>query len=338
MIRPRALRQGDQVGFVAPAGSLADPSYLERSVRAAQAMGFGVKVGKSCDKVYGYLAGGDELRADDLNRMFLDDTVRAIVCMRGGYGAPRILDRLDYRAAAEHPKILLGYSDITALHIAYGQKSGLCTFHGPMPATEWIWPSFDRFTRDGLLRALTRAKPLGPIENPPGCPLEALSPGHAEGELAGGNLSLICALMGTPYQLDARGKILLIEDVDESVHRVDRMLTMLRLAGVFDVCAGVVLGGFTNCRAEHPKRSLTLRQAIEDVLLPFDGPVVWGYKIGHCEPKLTLPLGARCALDERGLRVLESALRAPARDGPASQYQSEQGHVSDCPQCRRELK
>jgi muramoyltetrapeptide carboxypeptidase len=267
-------------------------------------------VGESCCLAHGYLSGGDQVRADDLNQMFRDDSIDAIISIRGGYGAPRILDMLDYQLASEHPKLLAGYSDITALHIAYGQKSGLVTMHAPMPSTEWIADDYDDFTRTGLWRALTCAQPLGPILNPPECPVECLNGGVARGRLVGGNLCLIAALQGTPWEIDVRGAILVLEDVSEYVHRLDRMLTTLRLSGKFDDCAGIVLGGFTDCVPEYPDRSLTIRQVIEEVVLPSGKPVVSGYMIGHCSPKVTIPLGVEATLDaeNRLLTIDEAAL------------------------------
>ncbi len=308
MLKPKALRPGDTLGFVAPASPTKTLEGVEQSVEAARALGFEVVVGESCKNVHGYLSGDDQMRADDLNRMFEDDAVDAVIAIRGGYGAPRILDKLDFRLAAEHPKLLAGYSDITALHLAYGQKSGLITMHAPMPSTEWIQDDYDDFTRISLWRALTAAEPLGPVPNPPGFPVEILQGGVARGRLTGGNLCLIAALNGTPWEIDARDAILVLEDVGEYIHRLDRMLTTLRLSGKFDQCAGIVLGGFTDCPPEHPERSLTIRQVIEEVVLPCGKPVLSGYMIGHCSPKVTIPLGVMATLDARqGLLTIDEA-------------------------------
>ena len=310
MLKPKALRPGDTLGFVAPSSPVKTPDSVEKSVEAARALGYRVVVGESCRSNHGYLSGDDPMRSDDLNRMFADDAIDGIIAIRGGYGAPRILDKLDYRLAAEHPKLLAGYSDITALHIAYGQKSGLVTMHAPMPSTEWIQDGYDDFTASGLWRALTSTEPLGEVANPPECPLETLNGGVARGKLIGGNLSLIAALNGTPWEIDARGAILVIEDVGEYIDRLDRMLTTLRLSGKFDDCAGVVLGGFTNCKPEYPDFCLSLRQMIEEVVLPSGKPVVSGYMIGHCSPKITIPLGVEATLnaDRRLLTIGEAAL------------------------------
>ena len=308
MLKPKALKPGDTLGFVAPSSPVKTLDSVEKSVEAARAKGFHVVVGESCKSAHGYLAGDDRMRADDLNRMFADDRIDGIIAIRGGYGAPRILDKLDYDLAARHPKLLAGYSDITALHIAYGQKSGLVTMHAPMPSTEWIQDDYDPFTEAGLWRALTSTERLGPIPNPPEYPVETLLGGMARGRLVGGNLCLIAALNGTPWEIDARGAILVLEDVGEYIDRLDRLLTTLRLSGKFDQCAGIVLGGFTNCKPEYPDRCLTFRQVIEEVVLPAGKPVISGYMIGHCSPKITIPLGVEATLDaDKGLVILEEA-------------------------------
>ncbi len=308
MLKPKALRPGDTLGFVAPSSPVKTLDSVDKCVEAARAKGYKVVVGESCKSAHGYLAGDDRMRADDLNRMFADDAIDGIVAIRGGYGAPRILPMLDYGLAARHPKLLAGYSDITALHIAYGQKSGLITMHAPMPSTEWIADNFDSFTEAGLWRALTSTEPLGPLPNPPEYPVETLNGGIARGRLVGGNLCLIAALNGTPWEIDARGAILVLEDVGEYIDRLDRLLTTLRLSGKFDQSVGVVLGGFTDCKPEYPDRSLTLRQVIEEVVLPSGKPVISGYMIGHCSPKITIPLGVEATLDaDKGLVILEEA-------------------------------
>ena len=308
MIKPKALKPGNTLGFIAPASPAKTLGGVTKSVEAARYMGYNIVLGESCKSMHGYLAGDDEMRARDLNRMFADDSIDAIVAIRGGYGAPRILDKLDYALAAKHPKLLVGYSDITALHIAYGQKSGLVTMHSPMPSTEWIADDIDDFTTNGLWRALTLTEPLGLVENPKGYPVKGHNGGVAHGRLAGGNLCLIAALNGTPWEIDARDAILVLEDVGEYIHRLDRMFTTLRLSGKFDECAGIVLGGFTDCEPEHEDRSLTLRQVIEEVVLPCGKPVLSGYMIGHCSPKVTIPLGVQATLDaNRALLTIDEA-------------------------------
>lgn len=291
------LMPGQTLGFVEPAGALPDMAKLDRAVALAESLGYRVVVGDSCRSRYGYLAGEDSVRAADINRMFADDDIDAIVCTRGGYGAPRLLDMLDYGLAVKRPKALLGYSDITALHLAYYKMTGLVTYHSMMPTSDWADDWENDFSIRSLGACLSGAQVNAPIENPPGHLARGLSGGVAEGVLLGGNLTLISMLLGTPYMPDLRGAILLIEDVDEHLYRIDRMLTHLRLSGAFEACAGIVLGDFTNCRTEHPDRSLSLDQIIRDVVLPCGKPVVSGLMIGHCVPKISLPLGVRYRLD-----------------------------------------
>ncbi len=300
MLKPKPLKKGGTMGFVGTSGAMPDPSKLERAVQMAEKAGYRVVVGESCAARYGYLSGGDSLRADDLNRMFEDEGIDAIVVIRGGYGAPRILDRLDYEAAARHPKPLIGYSDVTALHLAYLKNPGLITYHAPMPMSDWLDDGFLDFSMGSLLSSLDGAQVGVPLRNPEGFAgdLLSLQGGKAEGRLIGGNLTLMSSLMGTKYMPDLTGAILLLEDVDEHWYRIDRLLTHLRLAGAFDACAGVVFGTFVNCAAEYEDRSLTLAPIISDIVLPAGKPVVSGRRIGHWSPdKLTMPLGARYSQD-----------------------------------------
>ena len=310
MLKPRALRPGDTIGMVGVSGALPEfEARFPRTIEAIEALGFKVIVADSCRERYGYLSGTDARRAEGLNRMFADDRVDAVVCMRGGYGVTRMLDQVDFDVIRANPKILLGYSDITALHNAIQRRVGMVTFHGPMPST--CWTHLDDFSRDSMLRTLTCTKPLGLIENSAGMAPRCVVPGRCEGRLAGGNLSLIAATCGTPYQLNARGRVLVIEDIDEYVYRLDSMLTQLRLAGMFEQCAGVVLGGFTNCRQKNPELDFTIEDVVRDIIAPFGKPVLANMAIGHLETKLTLPLGVRCILDatEGRLEIVESALK-----------------------------
>ena len=308
MLYGKRLKPGDTIGLVAPSGAVRTPGALERSAAELERMGYRVKLGKSCGQVYGYLSGADEVRARDINDMFLDDAVDAIVCVRGGYGTTRILDRLDYAAIAAHPKIFMGFSDITALHIAMLEKAHLATFHGPMSTADCADGPMHPFSLASMELALCAEAPMGALENAPGYPeRRTLAPGRAEGQLVGGNLMLITSLLGTPYELDTRGRILFIEEIGEHTYCIDRMLTQLRLAGKLDDCAGVVFGDFNNCPIEYPAFGLSIEQIIRDIVVPCGKPVFTGLQAGHCTPKLTLPLGARCRLDAdaRTLTVLE---------------------------------
>ncbi|MCG0276796.1 MAG: LD-carboxypeptidase [Thermosediminibacteraceae bacterium] len=306
--KPGALKKGNTIGIVAPA-SPASAEKLNTAIKIIEDMGYRVKIGRSCYENYGYLAGSDDVRAYDINDMFASPEISAIFCMRGGYGTLRILDLLDYESISKNPKIFLGYSDITAIHIALIQKSGLVTFHGPMPAADFTCNDFNKFTKDAMLKALTSNSPLGEIKSPEGYPAaEMLVPGSAEGEIIGGNLSVIVSTIGTPYEIDTRGKLLMIEEIGEEPYRIDRMLTQLRLSGKLNDAAGIILGQFTNCVPKHPEKSLTLDQVFRDILVPLNKPVIKGVCFGHEEHKATIPMGVKARIDgERAALLIEES-------------------------------
>ncbi len=309
MIYGKKLKFGDTIGLIAPSGAMRTEGAIERAVAETGRMGFKVKLGESAGKKYGYLSGTDEVRARDINAMFADDEVDAIFCIRGGYGAMRILDKLDYALIAKHPKIFVGFSDITALHIALLNRCGLATFHAPM-AVGWSNGSLDDFSRESMYKALMHAEPLGELINPPEYPKQTVNPGTAEGLLVGGNLMLMASSLGTPWEIDTKGRIVFIEEVGERTYCVDRMLTQLRLAGKFDDCAGIVFGDFADCPIEYPEYGLSLEEIIRDVAAPCSKPIFTGLRCGHCTPKLTLPFGVKCRMDadKCTLTVLESAV------------------------------
>ena len=306
MNHPRALRPGDTVALIAPSGCSRDPDLLPDAVAQWEGLGYRVKVGDSCAARHGYLAGTDELRAGDVNRFFADDSVSAILCIKGGYGAARILPRIDFAMIRRHPKIFAGYSDITALHSALNRWGNLITFHGPnakMPGPREAWDA----SLTPLLRALT-VPDAYEIQNPPGFSMTTLQGGKSEGVLTGGNLTLIAHSLGTPYCPDFSGRILFLEDIGEHTYRVDEMLVNLKQAGVFDQCAGILLGEFTDCTVEYPEYGLTLEEVFKEIGFPAGKPVLRGLRAGHCAPTLTLPMGALCELDAdaQTLRLLES--------------------------------
>lgn len=310
MRKVRPLADGDLIGLVAPS-SPSTGEAVEGAVRAVEKMGFSVRLGRSCHAALGYMAGPEELRAADLNAFFADDAVKAIFCLRGGDGAIRLPPLIDMAVVAAHPKIFLGYSDITILHLIFTQKGGFCTFHGPMVVTDFLRKTFAGYEEDCLLKALCDSRPLGEIVPFEGAPaMEGLVGGCAEGELTGGNLALVCSLLGTPWEIDTRGKVLLLEDTDEPVYRIDRMLSQLRLAGKLEDAAAVVLGQFTNITAKDPKRTFRLEEIFEAVVAPVGKPTVLNAPFGHGTKKATLPLGARAAVDgSRGtVTVIESAV------------------------------
>ena len=336
--KPRPLVFGDTLGLVAPSGSTKDAKAVAKGVAALEKLGFKVLLGRSClAERYGYLAAEDRLRASDINDFFADPQVDGIVCFKGGYGTPRMLDLIDYSVVAANPKVFVGYSDITAIHLAFARFAGFPTIHGLMASS--LAGKMDSFSRESWLACLTSSRALGELPYPQPktvpptaeAPLAAVAstvtaftvqteaaepagpcslvPGRATGILMGGNLSLVAALTGTPYALQPEGKILFLEDVNEEPYRVDRMLTQLRLAGVFERCEGVVLGSWTHCEPEDPERSLTLLQVFKDVIAPCGKPVLMGFPAGHCLPTLSLPLGVEAVLDADAgtLRVTEAA-------------------------------
>lgn len=310
MLYGKRLKKGDTIGLVGASGSIRTKGSLEKSVKIAEELGFRVKLGESCGQVYGYLSGTDEVRARDVNALFRDDEVDAIFCVKGGYGTMRMLDQLDYEAVKANPKIFLGYSDITAMHIAYLEKCGLVTFHGPMPASCWV-DDMDDYSFRSMLQMTMEPEAEMIIRNPADIEARTVIPGTAEGMLVGGNLSLIDGLLGTPYELDTKGKILFLEDIGEKTYRLDHMLTHLRLAGKFDDCAGIVLGTFVDCPIEFPDFGFSLEEIVRDVVEPCGKPIFTGLQAGHCSPKMTLPLGVHCRMnaDECTLELLESPVR-----------------------------
>lgn len=285
-MKSTSLKPGDTIGIIAPA-SPADPEEQEKALQLFSEFGYNIKLGNSIWQQYGYLAGSDWVRADDVNRMFADPEVDAIFCMRGGYGTPRILDLIDYRIIRRNPKIFVGYSDITALHLAIQREVGLVTFHGPMVIELAKHPdSLSWFT---LFKNLINPYPLGRYEEP--MDKYSIVEGTAKGRLIGGNLSLLVATLGTPYEVDTEGKILFIEEVGEKPYRIDRMLTQLRLACKLQRAEGIIFTECTDCKPEDEKKSLTIRQILDDIIKPLGIPSYYGLKVGHTQPNLTLPLG-----------------------------------------------
>lgn len=292
MTTPKPLFKGARVALLSMSGPV-DGERLAAGIAALREMGLEPVVYDTCRAKRGYLAGDDALRAADITRAFLDGSIDGVLCARGGYGAHRVLPLLDMDAIAAHPKYFSGYSDVTAMHIALNLR-GVVTYHTVMPAGE-SFAAMDEYTRRELCRAMFGGL-TGMIENAPGVGRRAITGGMAEGELAGGNLSLIQQSLATPWEIDTRGRILFMEDVDEKPYRIDAMLTALRNAGKLDACAGVLLGYFTRCTADA-EHSLALEQVFDDILAPLGVPVLAGLSCGHDTPACALPLGARVRLD-----------------------------------------
>ncbi|WP_372997643.1 LD-carboxypeptidase [Lutispora sp.] len=307
-MKPKVLKKGDTIGLIAPSSSVPE-SKAKACIEWVKSAGYNVKWGESIFQSRGYLSGSDELRAHDINMMFGDKEVDAIFCIRGGYGTMRILDMIDYDLIKNNPKIFIGYSDITTLHTAFLQKTGLITFHGPMVAS-FAKKGLDKLSKDYFDRALMNPEPLGDIINPPDVPIRAYNGGAATGKIVGGNLSLLADTMGTPYEIDTKGKILLIEEVGERPYNLDRMLLQLKLGGKFEDAVGIVIGDWADCEPEEGEESLTIDEVIEDIVVPCGKPILSGYKIGHCSPNITIPIGVEAHIDCENMRfaITEAAV------------------------------
>lgn len=310
--KPAQLYHGQTIGVAAPASGVWHESDWARAQAAMTRWGFTLKPASNLHFRQGYLAGTDAERAAGFNELLRDPDVDAIICWRGGSGSLRLLPWLDYEAMRARPRILMGFSDITALHLAFGQRSGMVTFHGPN-LLSLIPPNGNGYTQEQCWRALMRPEPLGEIAPDPADPFVwAIAEGEAVGELTGGCLTLVTATLGTPYEIETAGKILLLEDVGCAPYQIDAMLTQLRLAGKLQAAAGIVVGKAVEVepdtrRGYHPSHSL------DDVLLEhladLGKPVLYGLPIGHGFHNATVPLGVRARLSgsERKLIIEEAA-------------------------------
>jgi muramoyltetrapeptide carboxypeptidase len=319
IVKPRALRPGDTICFVAPAGPL-DKQRMDLARKRLEERGFKVTQDEDLYRARDYLAGSDARRAEELMAAFRDDDIDAIFPGTGGYGVMRMLSGLDFAVIRQHPKVLIGFSDITALHIALNTRAGLVTFHSPNPmwglgSEDYLTPLADKwFWRALLAKKYADANPLAdyvisPAGAPPFPAPHVIYGGVARGAIIGGNLSLVSALVGTPYEPVTKGKILLLEDVGEAPYRVDRMLCTLKLAGLLDNLSGAVLGQFTRRENEDIEgEELTINEVLDEYFGPLGIPVVRGFPLGHVRDNVTLPLGVECELNaDRGeVRVLES--------------------------------
>lgn len=301
MIKPKALQKGDRVAIISPA-SPSDKSLIDEYIGSLNKLGLKVIVGESCLSEHGFLSGTDDIRANDINCMFADKNIKGIFALRGGYGCARLLDLIDFKLIKKNPKIFIGYSDITALHIAINQKSKLITYHGPMISTELI-KGLDEYSADYYKKFIFGYDKVDELFNPEGYNLEIINPGIASGELIGGNLSLICSSLGTKYEINTKNKILFLEEVEEVPYKIDRMLTQLKQSGKLKDANGIILGSFTNCIAPNNKKSLSLQEVFKEIILPLKKPTISNLACGHCLPTLTLPLGTKLFLDANNKKI-----------------------------------
>jgi muramoyltetrapeptide carboxypeptidase len=310
--KPTRLKKGDTIGLIAPASSAKD-IFIEKAVKNIENLGLNVKLGANIRAKHGYLAGTDAERLSDMHTMFADKTVQGVWCVRGGYGCSRLLEQIDYSLIRNNPKVLIGYSDITALHCALYEKTGLVTFHGSVGGSE-----FADYAIQHIQKMLFEPKAQHEIEyllpddkaENPVYKAETIREGKAIGRLAGGNLSLITALAGTKYAPDFTDAIAYIEDVGERPYRLDRMFTQALQACNLHKAAAIALGVFEDCQPKPDEDSLTLMEMLRDRLVGLGIPVVYGLHFGHIANQMTLPYGIKAALDteKRSITLLENAV------------------------------
>lgn len=298
---PGALSDNARFAIVAPAG----PARLDAD-KARQwfdSHGYQCRIYPGVNQADGYLAGSDQQRLQDLHDAFQAPDIDAILCMRGGYGSMRLLDALDFDLIRRHPKPLVGYSDITALHTVLNRHTGLISFHGAMLNADLLGGKLEPTVSSLFEQLGGRLGEGDAIVHPAAYPLTTIVPGVASGRLLGGNLSILGATLGTVAELDSHGAILFIEDVNEPLYRVDRLLTQLRLAGKLQGLRGVLVGDFAGVTVA------AMTPLLLDTFGPLGVPVLAGWRSGHCDPNLCLPMGARVGLDaDRRTLVLEQAL------------------------------
>ena len=312
---PPRLRQGDTVGLIEPAGFSDGEAQLEAVRFTVEGMGLVPKVAPHVGSRHGYLAGTDEQRAGDINAMFADPEVKALFAVRGGWGCARLLPLLDWDAIRAHPKLLVGFSDVTALHLAFAARAGFPSIHAPNAANSWAKISWESFWRVAFAGEMPEFAPPRELDLGQAAPerwrVTTIGPGKARGRLVGGNLSVLSALVGTPWLPDFEGAILFLEEVGEAEYRIDRMLSQLALAGVLGRVSGVVFGQCMRCTAGVADYSgFTVPQLLEHYLAPLGVPAFGGANIGHVSNQLSLPVGVRVEIDaESGvIRVLEPAV------------------------------
>lgn len=334
MIKPHRLEKGMTIGIIAPASGVPEPEKIDLGIERLLKMGYRVKEGKSLRSRFGYLASPDAARLADIHGMFRDPKVDAIMCVRGGYGTGRLLDAVDYAVIKKNPKIFIGFSDITSIQLAIWKRCGLVTFSGPMLTFTFAPPKPRSFTMGGFMRTLTRKEAPGSIwQGHKDRKFRVVRHGSASGALTGGNLSLACATIGTPYEIETRGKIVFLEDLDEKPYRIDRMLTQMLSAGKLRDAAAVVFGRnvpdeetaklekklareglprVVSSAPRNPPRSYeqTTDDVIADRLRGLGIPVIIGLPFGHIEDYATLPIGVRASMVSRTgeLSIVEPAV------------------------------
>ena len=307
LIKPPRLQRGNKVGLIAP-GSPVPSDRIGKAVELVLSLGYQPVLGRHVEKHHGYLAGTDQERLEDLHHMFSNNEVKAVWCIRGGYGCTRLLPKIDFDLIRQNPKIFIGYSDITDLHVAFMKQVGLVTFHGPVASSEptsytienlkKVWEAEQSFSIHPL-----RGAAADPYPRP-----YVLNPGQASGLLVGGNLSLLAALAGTKWSPSYRDKLVFMEDIGEKPYRIDRMLTQLYQATDLAKASGIILGIFHDCEAKSGENSLTLRETVAQQFGSLNIPVYYGASFGHVDDQCTIPQGLKASFstEDGVLRILES--------------------------------
>ena len=313
LIKPERLKAGDTIKIVAPAGVEYDKFRLQLSIESLEALGLKVKVAENVLGRYGYFPAEDEVRAAEVNEAFADDEVRAIIALKGGWGSARTLPFIDFDMIAENPKVLLGYSDITALLNAIHLKTGLMTFHGPTAGSRWSSFSTQNVQEilfDGVAQRMENPRLKGQYLTVRENRTQSIVPGTAEGQLVGGNLSVLTAVQGTPYFPETKDNILMLEEIGENIYRVDRMLTQLALGGHFDNCSGIVFGGMTDVNSDGGYGDFSLMDILEQHCKRARKPAFIGAMFGHIPEKRTMAIGCRIKMDADSgtVTMLESAV------------------------------
>ena len=309
MIFPEPLKKGDNVFLFCPSSSIIPEEDIEKCKKVIIDLGFNPVIGKSLYENYGgYMAGKAEIRIEDLHEAFSRKDIKGIFCVKGGYSASQLLDKIDYELIKNNPKVFVGYSDVTNLHIVFNQKCNLGTYHGPMVKSNMI-NDFNDYTKSSFFEAMENQE--WKYEEPENMPLSILTDGNISsdiinGVLTGGNLAIIVTTLGTKYEIDTKDKILFLEDVDEETGSLNRMLTHLKYAGKLHDCKAVIFGNFAACKNTYTKENqhYELIELLKDFFAEYDKPVIYGMESGHKKPYMfTLPLGAKCSINLRNREI-----------------------------------
>lgn len=303
-IKPQAIKKGDTIALISPASLPRDLTRIDKATLYFENKGYKVKIGKNTTKLYGYLAGKDSERLSDLNDAFSDNSVKAIICLRGGYGAGRLINLINFDLIKDNPKIFTGYSDITTLQMAFLSRTGMISFAGPMAAVD-LYENPDPYTENLFWDIITGSKEITEVPLPEGVTLNGNGQGSSSGELIGGNLALFTSLLGSPYLPKPEGKILFFEDVSEPPYRIDRMLNSLLLSGYFEKCNGVIIGQFTDGESNNPYNpTLSQEEVFSHYLSKIKCPVITNFPHGHVKNIATLPFGLEVTIDSNNCKVL----------------------------------